>query len=123
MWNKMADAMHEVNTIKLDLYADKNDVALEVAGTVLGEEGEELTDEYGLEDELVECGRLDAWATAGGDDAGTTTDDEDDDTGVCGGVTSELGKLGETRLELDDGDDALVIFVIVNAGLVFPESP
>lgn len=120
--------MHEVKIINLDLslFGVSNEVALDVAETELAAG---VADEDELElDPLVRRGTLELGVRAsalracdGSAGPGAITDDEMEETG---GVLSEDGSGEDAELELDgDTDDPPVILVIVNAGLVSPESP
>jgi len=129
--NKMACAavMQDVKAINLDLSIEINEEApLEMAGTELGLELDDV--EYETEDGSEVVVKYDTVELGVGSSAVRTCgrgEVEEMGDGDCGGGVSPEG-TGEdsdaAELELDEDEgEPLVILVIVNAGLVLPESP
>ena len=123
--------MHVVKTLNLDLSAVSDEVPLELVGT---EVATELVDEYEREvEELVKAGKVElgvGGSVVGVEDNSGTTDGEVDEATVCGAADLSSDEDGwitgmdaEIELDGDESNDLLTIFVIVNAGLVFPELP
>ena len=128
----MAYTMHDVKTIHLDLSAISDEVPLvTLVGTMVATG---LVDEYEREvDELVKAGKVElgvGGSVVGVEDISGTTDGEVDEATVCGGAELSSDEDGiadgmdaEIELAGDESNDLLTIFVIVNAGLEFPELP
>jgi len=115
----MAYVMHDVN---LDLSTEINKVPLELAETELATGL--VVDEYEIEAGKVELGvGRSAVRTCGRGEESSDTSGEVEEMVFCGGGgVSPEGTGEDDELEFD-GDEPLVILVIVNAGLVLPESP